>query len=314
MPKDKTINLDSLELLLDTMCNCFGGIIFIAILLAVMVSMMPKTAKSITMEYNIEEAQKLSDKVKKLEERFSLEQESMELMQALEQRLRNDPRLEDLKKLSDAEVKMRNASDLLKIATVKKETAEKQHEMVTAESEKNEKEIIKQKTKLAKRQGELELKKQDIDFSKKELETAKTDNVMKFSYKRSTSKHPYFFILKEGKLWRIGPEPTALPNPDVLYEINITAAGKEYICKPKSNTGVKVLNNDIISDVAMEMIKEVPHGRFPFFQVYEDSTTEIFRLRELLKESKFDHAIALKLSGDSPGYIIVSHNVKFETD
>ena len=69
---------DSLDMLLDTMCNTFGGVCFVALLIAVVTAMMPSTRESETQDEIVETERMLVDR-----ERAHLARERDELMAAL---------------------------------------------------------------------------------------------------------------------------------------------------------------------------------------------------------------------------------------
>ena len=95
----------SLELLLDTMCNTFGGVMFIAISLAVMVSL--RSAFSANVTDNTERLERLKQEMKVLQARFeqrSKEQEELE-RRALE--MSSDPRMRLVKEIAFLERKLK---------------------------------------------------------------------------------------------------------------------------------------------------------------------------------------------------------------
>ena len=95
----------SLELLLDTMCNSFGGVMFIAISLIIVLSMTSKVKEAVTDNFqNLEEMQ---TKVEELKKEFTqIQLDTKQIQHALEI-FKNDPRLKYLKDIVLLEDKLK---------------------------------------------------------------------------------------------------------------------------------------------------------------------------------------------------------------
>ena len=112
MAKRSIINSDSLELLLDTMCNTFGGVMFIAIALVVISTFIPDVIKNIDNEAPYEQKIKeLQVKIESLHRQLKKQQLSISLKNELVERFKNSPHLDDIRKL--ASLKDENAKLIL---------------------------------------------------------------------------------------------------------------------------------------------------------------------------------------------------------
>ena len=101
MAKRSIISSDSLELLLDTMCNTFGGVMFIAIALVIISTFIPKVIKEIDDEAPSEQRIKeLQSKIESLHRQLKKQQLSISLKNELVERFKNSPHLEDIMRLA----------------------------------------------------------------------------------------------------------------------------------------------------------------------------------------------------------------------
>ena len=112
MAKRPIISSDSLELLLDTMCNTFGGVMFIAIALVIISTFIPKVVKNIDDEAPSDrKIQELQTKIESLHQQLKKQQLSISLKNELVERFKNSPHLDDIRKL--AALKDENAKLIL---------------------------------------------------------------------------------------------------------------------------------------------------------------------------------------------------------
>ena len=106
----------SLELLLDTMCNSFGGVMFIAISLIIVLTMTSKADVSNSENFkNLEEMQARLEELKK--EFKELENKTSDISSLIEQ-LKNDPRrkyLADIVNLETQIKKLTAENELLSV-------------------------------------------------------------------------------------------------------------------------------------------------------------------------------------------------------
>ena len=68
-----------------------------------------------------------------------------------------------------------------------------------------------------------------------------------------------------------------------------------------------------VSAEALALIRGIPGDRFPSFQVFSDSSCEMFLIREALKQENIRHAFTTK-TDDSPVGFAFRENVNYESD
>ena len=100
MSKKSTENSDSLELLLDTMCNTFGGVMFIAIALVIISTFIPKITKDIDAEStNDMRIAELQAEIEQLHLQIKKQQISISLKNELVEKYKNSPYLDKIREL-----------------------------------------------------------------------------------------------------------------------------------------------------------------------------------------------------------------------
>ena len=100
----------SLELLLDTMCNTFGGVMFIAISLVVVISMVRSASRAL--EENVpRKLEQLQQELARLEREAAESRESVEQRRELAGLLAAGPMREELEMLAAQEAQVRRLTD-----------------------------------------------------------------------------------------------------------------------------------------------------------------------------------------------------------
>ncbi len=276
----------SLELLLDTMCNSFGGVMFIAISLIIVLTMTSKADVSNSENFkNLEEMQNRLEELKK--EFKDLENKTSDISSLVEQ-FKNDPRRKYL-------------ADIVKLeAAVKKLTAE--NELLSVEQKvldaKN-RELDLKKDKIQKKVDAVTIAKQELidknikleDKLKKLRDELKRNTAGHITFKTMTAskKIPYFIIVNENKLWRVGPEK--LKN-EPHSDVNFIKEDENIVCTIKDlNAGVPLLDGEHISAAAHKLLNELPRDRFPEFSVHSNSLRDFCKFREELKKNNTTHSV-----------------------
>jgi len=121
---------------------------------------------------------------------------------------------------------------------------------------------------------------------------------------------PYYFIVTDGKLWRIGPddpEKLTTPNDDVSAKVGATSDGTAVVsCTPQSAAGLTLLQGDALTQAAASRIAATPKGRLPLFMVTPDSAEPFYRLREILKQQGQTHGFLLCEDEDTFNYAVTT--------
>lgn len=276
----------SLELLLDTMCNSFGGVMFIAISLIIVLTMVQKAPAADSENFkNLEEMQAKLEELKK--EFKELESKTADVSALVEQ-LKNDPRrkyLADIVKLKAMADKLKTENELssaeLKVQNrknqeldLKKEKIQKQLDTKTAQHQK----IVDENIKLDNKLKEL---REELKRNSSGHITFKTMTVSK--------KIPYFLIVNENKIWRVGPEKMhGDPHPDVKF----LKENNHIICIiNEASAGVPLLDGENISAEAQQLLNDLPPDRFPDFSIHSNSLKDFCKFREELKRKNTTHSV-----------------------
>ena len=215
----------SLDLLLDTMCNTFGGVMFIAIALAVMSFFIPKQTKDENKDNQCKEQQAtLADellqqqtKIEELRQSKRISEEALKSAaenpnsELLEERLdiqSDKKRLELQRQLLAASINKRQ----LEINEAYKQNRQLEKELKDFSKSKKTKqeeaeiELVKQKKKLDLLQMELaQLETRELIFSKLEAEEAKS---------------PFWIMIDNGRLYRISQEKGTIWKDGKLFNVS----------------------------------------------------------------------------------------------
>lgn len=296
----------SLELLLDTMCNTFGGVMFIAIALIVVLSIVskiktPETSDPAATQQRLEQLQKELEKLK------SSNAARAQMLEAL----KNDPRRELLKEIILLETQLQEQErrqiqlNTAVTALVKKnQLCQQQQTLQQKELLKNEQEkqvVIVQHEQLKKQIKQLQ----------EELKKIVSGHIM-FKTLVSSDAAPYYLIVFNNRIWRIGPEKIGnCPHDDVEF----TEDGNKVVCQiDKSVRGAPLLRDGHISPEAKKLLNEIPRNRFPDFSLHSNSVADFFLFREELKKGNISHGINISFEFHNEKFIYVytSENVKYD--
>ena len=207
--KKKTALPESLELLLDTMCNTFGGIMFIAISLIIMSQMLTKTLQNMTTEqYSEQLMARLEQQVRVLErdivllskkiaekksraEDFSPEKKALieQFLLAEQETVRLQAEQDQLAaKIAAAQEKLKRLQQ-----TAQAKTDELQKLIRKNEAEKQVNDRLRQ-------QLEQEIRKQNEQLKAIQPKT------LRFSIDETTDLAPWFVLVYDGKIYRTGKD------------------------------------------------------------------------------------------------------------
>lgn len=286
MGKSKSLP-DSLELLLDTMCNTFGGIMFIAISLIIISSMVAKTITECLPE-RIDEAaiKKMEDVAAEFRKRIKeLQNEENELIRnqlknVSPERLKVMKDIADLKRKNDELKKQRNDLEFQR-KMMQKSNSEKESELKQRET-KNQSDEAKTKDQEKKLRAQLEEQKERTEKIRREYD-AYVPKHLTFSMEESTLKEPYFIGLTEGRLFHIGTNRSR--NTDEIIEER-NSIQKTVTFKLRPGKGIPVgRGGNHIFDTFFENIS--PERYFIFFSVGNGSFTEFRETRKYLREKGY---------------------------
>ena len=305
----------SLELLLDTMCNTFGGVMFIAISLVVIISMTSavKDQTDDTAAKSVEELQMQLERLRIELEEAGRQQEEMAKEDIA---LANDPRLRLLSEIAAME------------ATAEQRQTELEAVKATFEAAELQLKLAEQKTQqtqqaLEKLRAEQQAIEDDTAEMARQLETLRMAQQasalqMAFTTIDTRSEMPYYLIVDDGKAWRIGPDDATdltVPNDDVKAKLGNLPDGTVVVqCTVKSQSGTAIFQGDLLDSRMAGLIKAIPKDRLPLFMVTPENAETFYRLREILKQEGVMHGFKLCEDKDDFTYAVthVQEQQKYE--
>ncbi len=292
----------SLELLLDTMCNTFGGVMFIAISLVVVIAMVRSVAPVVE-NYTPDKLEHLQEELAQLEREVGESQRTVERRQELAQLLATAPMQEELEKLTILAEKKRSLETL-------KELDEAKLALIQAEVAAQENTIEKLKSEIGNTSKALE----ETEKTRRELEgklgtlIAKLGSTpmraMNFKVLRQSSKSPWFLVIRHNKVWQVGPKSVSgqmLPHSDVTS----IPLERGVRCELRSDAGVPILLDGKISPELHAILEMIPSDRVPDFFVDSDSAEAFFLVREQLKAENKMHGWEPHLLENFFEYLVV---------
>ena len=293
MSRKRSEEDSSLELLLDTMCNTFGGVMFIAISLAVMISM--KSAVSTVQEADpTEKLASLQKELTSLQQVFAIKKQETERLALAVKNMSNDPRLilvneiaflEQKLKEKLLEVKLKEQKRLL-IQTQLTDILSKNLKIANALKESKEKNIVLEK--------EIKIFEEELDKQKKIVSALVPKNLV-FNTMVEKNLAPYYIIVNEGKVWLVGPENHAdsyKPHSSVKLDIR----GSVYYCHPIAGRGVEIFEKEDFTADFLMLIQNLPKDRVPEFIISKSDAETFEKVRNKLKKQKIFHGFNVQKS------------------
>ncbi|MBE6369130.1 MAG: hypothetical protein E7056_03090 [Lentisphaerae bacterium] len=306
----KSEDESSLELLLDTMCNTFGGVMFIAISIFVIISGMTQIDNALEQQNtdpeelrrNITELQSVLQqamhqldiqteelKIRQKESDSPLMQETVQLEQLLKEL--------DLKKQSTL-LAVTGADKSLQQATAQQLKLQEQLKALAAENSAEEIQLM-----------ELTQKLKNLQYQQIPAQQ------MVFKVMQSSEKHPFFIVMQNGKVWPVGPWKTPdgdTPDAAVITEKIAQDNIQIYRFKVKPDTGIEVLAGDDLSSQFVKLLKKIPADRVPKFFIPPASAETAFKMREILKKQNIQHGLTLAPDDSTPLSYQYYSEVKYE--
>ena len=285
MARRRRLNLadsGSLELLLDTITNAFGGIVFLAILIVVLLQ---TTTDDI-------EVQPSYDQLDVVEMTLTLQ-----VLEAERQRLEADQKVSDTvaAKLTDPELAL-TLQELADQTSVRNKIKQEQSKIVAEidalkkNSEKIERDLIELDSKLL---GES----QSVESLKTELESERQQRTIKtrFPEERSASKRSFNVCLRYGR-WYVDILPNHQPN---LEDFAVLDSGGKYLTvTPKPYRGIPITSGNKLSREVLRALSERdPREEHIAIAIWDDSYQEFQLVREYLVSHKFNYRL-LPLTDD----------------
>ena len=283
----------SLELLLDIVCNSFGGVIFIALLLAVIISIrgFQKTDSEPDREAKIAE---VKEQITRLRAELTDVMEATRKQAELLETMNADPRLQLIREIALLE-RMHEERLLLYKVTAQKvnlsRSALKNLEIATLKTVEE-----RQKTdKIVERQQALlEEKNEKLEELKKQIGSVNLKQMYFMTLVRKENA-PYFIFVNDGKIWPVGPEiegDSYKPNPAV----NCRIKDGRYFCTPVPDRGIGIFDGEDLAAEFRNFLTSLPADRVPEFVISRSDAPVFYRLRDILKKRKVFHGFRMQKS------------------
>lgn len=300
----------SLELLLDTMCNTFGGVMFIAITLAVVIfsrEAMQLESEAIP-ENNVQE---LQNRIEILKNKLLEAKDEIKELEKVKEVLAKDPRMKLLGEIALLEQELQNKEKQKNIFQNSKKAAEAELAKSLDDISKLESLALNLNSKTKELQDEQDKLQEKMDSLKAEMKKL-IPKQLTFTVLEEKNKIPFFVLIKNGKFWKIGPNISNgrfVPDDDVIYENGTD--GHSTKCTPKSDHGKLLLNRDKASSEMLSFLRNIPSDRAPQFIISPADADNFYKLREQLKQKRTLHGFLMQENVDSFTYG-ESNNVKYE--
>lgn len=284
---------DSLELLLDTICNTFGGVLFIAILVVLLLQMTPDSPKpsdqTPVMGVPAATAESQIQEISMLEREIERQQENLKASSELIDRLAT----KELKELLEEKKQVEAEEARLK------ETISQLSDL-TADADKKESQTRQELADLNHRKQSLEQSKQELEGQYDDLRSERTFDIRLPKVRTAPLKHSIGIVIRYGRmyLWhRYDNDMNRLGlNTDDFIVTEETET--EIFSRPDPSRGI-VLNGSDEMNAKIKMLL----GQFSSadcyltFVVRSDSFAEFRHARDVVKELDFEYRL---MPGDGP--------------
>ena len=283
MSRSKKSLPESLELLLDTMCNTFGGIMFIALALIVISQLVTKSITQTSQEDYDESViaaieERIADlekkikalKMEEIKKRLENSGKSPEFIEALEKMMEADAAAAALER-QVAKIQEQAKQIIPRAKILEQEIKELKNKVVALEVNYKEKkeELNRKRTALQKELKEL----------KKQLENTQPRN-LRFAREESTDLSPYYVLFYDKKIYRYGTQSSPLTS-----EVKEQQVGTRYIrFVPTSGTG---LSSNPVNELNYLFKKVDPNKHFLYIVSDWDSFTTLAVTKEYLRTNGY---------------------------
>jgi SMC interacting uncharacterized protein involved in chromosome segregation len=273
----------SLELLLDTICNTFGGILFIALLVSILMSQ--RSAEVLTKPVD-QSAQAAMN-------RFTAELETVQ--QELDEARKSSELLEQLStRISDPEIKrlLSRKEDLEKsLERIERIVSE---ELVDVSQE--QKKVNETTNEIAAAQNMLEGAKRELDELKKRLGKAIEDNsrVAGFPIAQSTSKSQVTVCIGRGKICFLeqNMNGTLVDDPSQIVDMS----DKKIL--PDFDNGVIINKKDGLGSLHSKINEYKAQNHFFRIFIWKDSFETYQTFSDIIAKKRFSYEVNPMIEGD----------------
>ena len=270
---------ESLELLLDTMCNTFGGVMFIAISMVITLII---CQQQLTPEKQFEAEKKRLEACKRenqsLKARYEHEKKRLEQMKKLahtNEHDRDSELAETVVRLGQNVRELKRQRDTLN-SEIK--ITEAQTERLERKNSRLERENLRKQAELKKRGAELEAKNRLLVDELAALRAALQNTPVKqinFARNERTSRAPYEIIIKDNRLFCAGAPPLRSSE-----RVTIRREGRTICLSPAQGPALSSIDADNFFGNCPGFL---PDAHFLRIQVSDDSFAAFVKFRRMLR-------------------------------
>jgi hypothetical protein len=285
-------NQDSLELLLDTLCNVFGGIILIACLLAMLSRPKPEMQPAnevvdhesgILLEKKIEQARAELDGLQKLRAQLQSEDDpstrplitQLEALKKTAEQKRQERAKQDEFAADKAEQIIRDAGKEMARLREQEQALEKKLGVMNKDTE-------------AARQNHDAIKKKltDLQLELESVDTLKIEK-LRFPRERQIDKPPAPIIVRHGQVFPLF-DASGNPAPGIQH---VSSPDKSFTAVPQPGQGLMPLRDATRLREFLPAL--VGQNRYLTIYVYPDSYATFRELKKLIFELGLDYGLDL---------------------
>lgn len=279
MARRKRSNVSSLDLFLDTICNAFGGIMFISILISILIQMRGKDPES-------------SDKREGLSETEAIQKQSQltELQRQVEimsQTIADRERLLFNEDSTEAR-ELQSRRDAMRQQL---EQMQKVQQTLLGESAKRDREIQTTKQELMDLEQRLRDAKIAVSERSKELDDAldATETTTTMPKVTTTSKGNLLFAMRYGKLYLISDVSGVNANQVNTQHVNATSMKQGVLVTLKDDAGWNLDSAD--AKIALQDLMRSHPSSTTFFSVavWPDSFDQFLKWKASLIQQGYDY-------------------------
>ena len=289
----------SLELLLDTMCNTFGGVMFIAIAIFVVAS--ANTFRQVsTPDKLVQDTAAMQKTIADLQSMIS----ELQFAADLRQTDQTDQVTASLMKPSN---EIAIITQLHQELLVKNTAVQTTCKLLTQQIRQAAQQQSQQKQQLINQQKQLQQLQLTCDSLQQKItelqKRSQSSPQLTFNAIKPSPLPPFFIILHGTAAWPVGPwstpeQPHALDRPDPAVSYSVQDA--LITCHIKPQQGIEVLHNNELSPQFSALLRRIPPERVPKFFIHPNSAATACRMRELLKKQKLRHGCTLARNDQEP--------------
>ena len=300
----------SLELLLDAMCNTFGGVMFIAITLAVVLfsrNALENTKKDA--ERNQERYDDVLRRVDELKAKLNeLAQRRQEMIRTT-QMMEADPRLKNLRQIAVMESQINNEAIRKTILSKEFIFVENKLKHLKAEQKNLEKELNEQKDTIGKELPKVQKKEKILETLAQELKDTSPVSLAFTTLETHDDRPSYFILLRNGRFWRVGPgtltSADGIPKP--LDDVTYTLKGNRVFCFPKEDAGCEAMSGSQLSQECLQMLSDIPNDRGALFCFGKEDAELFYKMREEMKRLGIFHGFSINADGSTFTYLVTTN-------